>query len=76
MAKLIIKDRFAITPNELLYDKNISLRAKGLYLYIQSKPDNWEFSAERIVLETKDGVASIRAGLKELEEFGLIDFKK
>lgn len=72
MAKLIIKDRFAVISNELLYNQDISFKAKGLYAYIQAKPADWDFSAERIALETKDGVDSIRAGLKELEKFGYL----
>ena len=72
MSKLIIKDRFATTPNELLYNSNISLRAKGLFAYIQGKPDNWSFSAERIAFECKEGLQSVRIALRELEAFGYL----
>lgn len=44
------------------------MKAKGLYVYIQSKPDDWDFSGDRIAKnETSDGRASIYAGLDELE---------
>lgn len=69
MSKLRINSRFGVIPNSLLTHKEITLRAKGLYGYIQSKPDGWDFSSERIAYETKDGRDSIRAGLKELESF-------
>ena len=72
MSKLFIKDRFATTPNALLYNSNISLRAKGLFAYIQGKPDKWNFSAERISLENKEGVQSVRSALQELEELGFL----
>lgn len=72
MSKLFIKDRFATTPNALLYNSNISLRAKGLFAYIQGKPDNWNFSAERIALECKEGLQSVRSALRELETFGYL----
>lgn len=72
MSKLFIKDRFATTPNALLYNSNISLRAKGLFAYIQGKPDKWSFSAERIAFENKEGVQSVRSALQELEKFGYL----
>ena len=34
---------FGIAPNSLLNNKNISLSAKGMYTYMNSKPENWEF---------------------------------
>ena len=63
---------FAQVPNELLCDKNISLKAKGLWAYIQSKPNDYEFSSERIVEETKDGVDSVKSALVELETAGYL----
>lgn len=63
---------FAQVPNELLCDKNISLKAKGLWAYIQSKPNDYDFSSERIVEETKEEVRGIQNTLKELEEAGYL----
>ena len=48
------------------------LRAKGLFAYIQGKPDKWNFSAERIALECKEGLQSVRSALRELETFGYL----
>ena len=76
MWKLVVKRRYATTPNDLLNDPNISLKAKGLYGYIQSKPDWWAFSSERITKDTKDWTDSIRAGLIELEEFWYLKREK
>lgn len=68
MAKITIKTRYGTAPNCLLVDPGISMKAKGLYVYIQSKPDDWDFSGDRIAKnETSDGRASIYAGLDELE---------
>lgn len=72
MSKLFIKDRFATTPNTLLANPNITLRAKGLFAFIQGKPDKWSFSAERIAFENKEGVQSVRSALQELEKFGFL----
>jgi hypothetical protein len=70
--KIKIQNRFWIIPNALLVNPNITLKAKGLYWYIQSKPDDWDFSAVRIAYETKDGRDGISAGLQELEAFGYL----
>lgn len=50
----------------------ISLKAKGLFAYIQSKPDGWDFSAERIANHIKEGLQSVSSALKELEKSGYL----
>lgn len=50
----------------------ISLKAKGLFAYIQSKPDGWDFSAERIARYLKEGLQSVSSALKELEKSGYL----
>ena len=72
MAKVVIKNNFGIVPNDLLNNKNLTFKAKGVYAYIQSKPATWDFSAERISLQTKEGVTSVRMALIELEEAGYL----
>ena len=66
--KINIANRFGVIPNELLNNPNVSFKAKGLYAFIQSKPDDWDFSAERIATQTSDGRDAIRSALKELED--------
>jgi len=75
MAKLIIKNKYGVTPNNLLNDKDLSLRAKGLYGFLQSKPDNWKFSIGRIAIQTKEGKSAIRKAIEELEKLGLLSRK-
>lgn len=76
MTKLKIKNQFWVIPNKLLQNKDITLKAKWLFGYLQSKPDNWNFSADRIMLETKDWRDWIRNWLKELEKFWYLERKK
>ena len=76
MGKLIIKRRYGTIPNDLLNSSDISFKAKGLYAYIQSKPENWEFSAERISKQVKEGLPSVVSALKELENFGYLVRKR
>ncbi len=73
MAKLIIKNRYGIAPNELLNSKEISLKAKGMFTYLQSKPDGWQFSVERIATQMKESVDTVRKTLQELEDFGYLE---
>jgi hypothetical protein len=72
MGKLIIANNYGVTPNEILNHKELSLKAKGLFGYLQSKPNEWKFSTERIALHLKEGEKAIRSTLQELEEFGLL----
>jgi len=62
------KINFTQVSNSVLFDRNVSLKAKGLYSYLRAKPDNYQFSAERIAFETSDGVRSIWSGMQELED--------
>ena len=75
MNKLKQKDTgFTMVANKPLCDKGLSLSAKGLYAYLRSKPDNWQFSSER--LECKECPDTVRVYLKELEDFGLLIRKR
>lgn len=74
--KIIISKKFGATPNELLNHKCISFKSKGLYAYIQSKPDEWEFSVSNISSQSKESLDAIRQGLLELEKYGYLLRKK
>lgn len=58
--------------NKILQDNRISLKAKGLYAYLFSKPDNWVFKIKIMLSELKDGRDSIYSGLNELITHGYI----
>lgn len=59
-----------------LYSPVISFKAKGLWCYINSKPNGWQFAAERIAKEAKEDIKAIRSGLKELVDSGLLKWQK
>lgn len=63
---------FTQVANGVLFDKKLSLGAKGLYSYLYSKPDGWDFSEVRIANESKNGRNSVRTALKELESSGYL----
>lgn len=74
MAKLKILVKYWVTPNSILYSKYLSWKAKWLYWYIQSKPDNWDFAISRF--EWKDWIDSTRSWILELEKVWLLKRKK
>jgi predicted transcriptional regulator len=67
---------FTQVSNELLLDKRVSAKAKGIYAYLYSRPDDWDFSVDRIANDFKDGYKAINGGIKELEELGYIAREK
>jgi len=74
--KVIRKANFTTVQNSLLRNKNISLKAKGLFAYMASFNKNWNFTIRSMTLQLKDGRDSINSGLKELINNGFITYKK
>jgi hypothetical protein len=72
MAKLTVKNNYATIPNNFLNRNDISLKAKGLFAYLQSKPNDWQFSKERIALQLKEGITSLKAAFSELKKAGYL----
>jgi hypothetical protein len=70
--KIKITERFGIIPNNILNDSNLSWKAKGIWGYIQSKPDDWDFSSERMSNDSLDGKDGTSSGLKELVVAGYL----
>ena len=67
---------FTQVKNLVLTNPMLSLKAKGLYSYLFSKPNDWQFSAARIVRECQESRPTILGVLKELEEHCLLKRKK
>jgi uncharacterized phage protein (TIGR02220 family) len=70
------RNGFAITPNELLNDPSITMMAKGIYGFMQSKPDAWNFTILSMSKQMKEGVDSIKTSLKQLRDTGWIEYTK
>lgn len=67
---------FTMVANEILRSTELSWKAKGLYAYLFSKPNEWDFSSNRIVLESADGRTAITSALRELESSGCLKRNK
>ena len=59
---------YTTMANFHLRDRNLSLKAKGLLSLMLSLPDDWEYSVVGFAQICKDGVSSIRATMKELQQ--------
>lgn len=55
-----------------LSDDRISWKAKGLLVYLLSKPDGWKVRVGDLIKRSSDGRDSCYSGLKELERFGYL----
>jgi len=73
MSKLRKRSNFTIMPNELIRDSSMSWKAKGIYSYLASQDDGWDFYVDEIETRSTDGVTAVRTGLRELEDAGYIE---
>lgn len=58
--------------NIALRDKRLSAKAKGIFAYVMTLPDDWKFYASELKDHFTDGESSILSGLKELENLGYL----
>lgn len=72
MLKKILQENFTIIDNRIAQCKNLSFEARGLYFYMQSLPDDWEFSEWRLAQNAGIGLDKTKRILKELFELGLL----
>ncbi len=63
---------FTTINNDILNDTELSFKAKGLFSYLWSLPDDWVYYETEVVKHSTDGRASVRSGLEELEEKGYL----
>lgn len=77
MARLIKKDssNFTVVSNQLIRDSRLSWKARGIFSYLWSQANNWQFYVKEIATHAPDGEKSLQSGLKELEEYGYLTRK-
>lgn len=68
------KGSFTHVENTVFFDRELSLKAKGIYCQIRSLKGNpeWVFTIRGFASLVKDGVDSVSAGIKELESAGYV----
>ena len=71
----IAKDKdnpYVMLDKRLLSDKRLSWKAKGILVYLLSKPDEWKVRMTDIVNQSTDGLDAIKSAMRELIEAGYI----
>lgn len=63
---------FSILDNAILQDGGLSLEARGLYAYMVSLPNDWQFSYDRLAKANNVGLRVIRRVIAELENAKLL----
>lgn len=62
------KGNFAHVELTNVEDRTLSWKAKGIHLYIMSRPPEWTIRATDLIRRSTDGRDSLYSGLKELEK--------
>ena len=63
---------YTVMANHHLRNTKLSLKAKGLLSLMLSLPEEWDYTTKGLARICKDGVDSICAGVRELEEHGYV----
>lgn len=75
MPKLIKRDRGNYTniSNIVVRDSRLSWKARGIFLYLWSQANEWQFYVSEVATHATDGESALRSGLKELEHYGYLE---
>src|SRR5690606_30925397 len=66
------KEKFTVVSNAALEDTRLSFRAKGILVFILSKPDKWQVSERHLAEQGPDGRSAVASALTELESAGYL----
>lgn len=67
---------FTIIDNNFLRDERLSFKAKGLFMYMWSQSNDWNFYVNELSSHAKDGRNAVMTGLEELENYGYLKRKR
>ena len=67
---------FTIIDNNFLRDERLSFKAKGLFMYMWSQSNDWNFYVNELSSHAKDGRNAVMTGLEELESYGYLKRKR
>jgi len=74
MKKILVKksSNFTTINNEFIFNKDMSLKAKGLLCHLLALPESWDLYVEEVEKWHKDKKDSIYTGFKELMSLGYV----
>lgn len=67
---------YTVMNNAFLRDDRLSWKAKGLFAYILSLPEDWKIYQAELMTHAADGETSFKSGMKELKDFGYLVMHK
>ena len=71
------KDRdYTVINNTVLKDERLSWKAKGLFCYLLSLPEDWNICLSDLQNRAKDGIDGLKSAVKELKEYGYLIQKR
>ena len=75
MKKILVKksSNFTTINNEFIFNKDMSLKAKGLLCHLLALPEYWDLYVEEVEKWHKDGKKAIYSAFKELSQLGYIE---
>ena len=75
MKKILVKKstNFTTINNEFIFNKEMSLKAKGLLCHLLALPETWDLYVEEVEQWHKDGKKAIYSAFKELSNLGYIE---
>lgn len=65
-------NNYSVICNQCFRDEKLSARAKGVFAYIMTLPDNWTLHKKELYRHFKEGREAINTAFKELEDVGYI----
>lgn len=67
-----LSDNYTTLNNEIVRNKDLSIKAKGMYWFLMSLPEDWDFTIQGLKTQLKEGRDFIRTAIIELEEARLL----
>ena len=67
-----IQGNFVATSRQIAQDERLTWKARGIFLYLASMNDGWNFYVDEIAEHSPQGKRALQGGLKELEEYGYL----
>lgn len=69
-------DNFSIIYNDVINDVRLSFRARGVLIWLLSKPADWSARSQAIADQSPDGRESVRTAMRELQRVGYLVIEK
>jgi hypothetical protein len=70
--RVLHNKNYTCINNTIATDKRLSWKAKGIFLYAFSRPDDWQFHIDDLINQSIDGRDAVRAGIRELVDAGYL----